>query len=169
MISGLARTKDMSSVVIVLSGAHEALSQPFFVAEFFTNSPGQYVKLQATISGLTRLVDGMYDQWDERWVSLTTCWAASSPRGHSSKRGCFKLRQIAEIAKMDKNGPKVLSKVRPKSGPKRVQNPPRRRKSPVKQANCKTREGQKRVKNGPQKRHQKSHPRNRPKNDEKPQ
>ena len=23
------------------------LSQPFFVAEFFTNSPGQYVKLQA--------------------------------------------------------------------------------------------------------------------------
>jgi F-type H+-transporting ATPase subunit beta len=35
------------------------LSQPFFVAEFFTNSPGQYVKLQATISGLTGLVDGM--------------------------------------------------------------------------------------------------------------
>ena len=66
MISGLARTKDMSSVVIVLSGAHEALSQPFFVAEFFTNSPGQYVKLQATISGLTGLVDGMYDQWEEQ-------------------------------------------------------------------------------------------------------
>jgi F0F1-type ATP synthase beta subunit len=32
--------------------------------EFFTNSPGQYVKLQATISGLTGLVDGMYDQWE---------------------------------------------------------------------------------------------------------
>jgi F-type H+/Na+-transporting ATPase subunit beta len=42
------------------------LSQPFFVAEFFTNSPGQYVKLQATISGLTGLVDGMYDQWEEQ-------------------------------------------------------------------------------------------------------
>jgi F-type H+-transporting ATPase subunit beta len=36
------------------------------VAEFFTNSPGQYVKLQATISGLTGLVDGMYDQWQEQ-------------------------------------------------------------------------------------------------------
>jgi F-type H+-transporting ATPase subunit beta len=36
------------------------LSQPFFVAEFFTNSPGQYVKLQATISGLTGLVDGRW-------------------------------------------------------------------------------------------------------------
>ena len=42
------------------------LSQPFFVAEFFTNSPGQYVKLQATISGLTGLVDGAYDQWEEQ-------------------------------------------------------------------------------------------------------
>ncbi len=42
------------------------LSQPFFVAEFFTNSPGQYVKLQATISGLTGLVDGVYDQWEEQ-------------------------------------------------------------------------------------------------------
>ena len=42
------------------------LSQPFFVAEFFTNSPGQYVKLQATISGLTDLVDGVYDQWEEQ-------------------------------------------------------------------------------------------------------
>ena len=36
---------------------------PFFVAELFTNCPGQYVKLQATISGLTGLVDGEYDQW----------------------------------------------------------------------------------------------------------
>jgi F-type H+-transporting ATPase subunit beta len=42
------------------------LSQLFFVAEFFTNSPGQYVKLQATITGLTGLVDGMYDQWEEQ-------------------------------------------------------------------------------------------------------
>ena len=42
------------------------LSQPFFVAEFFTNSPGQYVKLQATIAGLTSLVDGEYDEWEEQ-------------------------------------------------------------------------------------------------------
>jgi F-type H+-transporting ATPase subunit beta len=33
---------------------------------YFRNSPGQYVKLQATISGLTGLVDGMYDQWEEQ-------------------------------------------------------------------------------------------------------
>jgi hypothetical protein len=38
---------------------------------------------------------------------------------------------------------------------KGVQKAPPNPKSSVKQANCKTREGQKRVKNGPQKRHQK--------------
>ncbi len=42
------------------------LSQPFFVAEFFTNSPGQYVKLQETIDGLNDLVNGKYDDWDEQ-------------------------------------------------------------------------------------------------------
>jgi hypothetical protein len=45
---------------------------------------------------------------------------------------------------MDKSSSKVLSKVRPKSGPKRVKNHLRNPKSTVKQANCKTREGQKR-------------------------
>jgi hypothetical protein len=42
-----------------------------------------------------------------------------------------------------------------KGVPKRVKNHPWNPKSPTKQANSKTREGQKRVKNGPQKRHQK--------------
>ena len=37
-----------------------------FVAEFFTNSPGQYVKLDATIAGLTGLADGDYDDVDEQ-------------------------------------------------------------------------------------------------------
>ena len=37
-----------------------------FVAEFFTNSPGQYVKLDATISGLTGLAEGDYDDVDEQ-------------------------------------------------------------------------------------------------------
>jgi F0F1-type ATP synthase beta subunit len=45
--------------------------------EFFTNSPGQYVKLQATISGLTGLVDGMYDQLPHRWNSLVEFGAFS--------------------------------------------------------------------------------------------
>ena len=42
------------------------MSQPFFVAEFFTNSPGQYVSLDATVAGLTGLVNGDYDDVDEQ-------------------------------------------------------------------------------------------------------
>ena len=42
------------------------LSQPFFVAEFFTNTPGLYVTLLATVAGLTGLADGDYDDVDEQ-------------------------------------------------------------------------------------------------------
>ena len=42
------------------------LSQPFFVAEFFTNSPGKYVKINETIIGLNGLVSGQYDEWNEQ-------------------------------------------------------------------------------------------------------
>ena len=31
-----------------------------FVAEFFTNSPGQYVRLDATIDGLSGIAEGDY-------------------------------------------------------------------------------------------------------------
>lgn len=42
------------------------MSQPFFVAEFFTNCPGQYVTLDATVAGLLALVEGDYDDTDEQ-------------------------------------------------------------------------------------------------------
>ncbi|MGC1541557.1 MAG: F0F1 ATP synthase subunit beta, partial [Xanthobacteraceae bacterium] len=41
------------------------LSQPFFVAEVFTGSPGKLVDLQDTIKGFRDLVDGKYDHLPE--------------------------------------------------------------------------------------------------------
>lgn len=41
------------------------LSQPFFVAEVFTGSPGKYVTLQETIEGFKGLLDGKYDDIPE--------------------------------------------------------------------------------------------------------
>ena len=41
------------------------LSQPFFVAEVFTGSPGQLVSLEDTIKGFKGLVDGEYDHLPE--------------------------------------------------------------------------------------------------------
>jgi F-type H+/Na+-transporting ATPase subunit beta len=41
------------------------LSQPFFVAEQFTNNPGQYVKLTDTIEGFKEILDGKHDEKPE--------------------------------------------------------------------------------------------------------
>ena len=42
------------------------LSQPFFVAEVFTNSPGKYVSLSETIRGFKGILDGDYDELPEQ-------------------------------------------------------------------------------------------------------
>ncbi len=47
------------------------LSQPFFVAETFTNMPGRYVKLADTIKGFGDLIDGKYDDVPEQAFFMT--------------------------------------------------------------------------------------------------
>jgi len=42
------------------------LSQPFFVAETFTGSPGKYVHLKDTIRGFKGIIDGEYDHLPEQ-------------------------------------------------------------------------------------------------------
>jgi len=42
------------------------LSQPFFVAEIFTGSPGKYVSLEQTINGFTMVLDGDLDDLPEQ-------------------------------------------------------------------------------------------------------
>jgi F-type H+-transporting ATPase subunit beta len=41
------------------------LSQPFFVAEVFTGSPGVFVELKDTIRGFKGIIDGTYDHLPE--------------------------------------------------------------------------------------------------------
>jgi F-type H+-transporting ATPase subunit beta len=41
------------------------LSQPFFVAEVFTGTPGRYVKLEDTIKGFKEIVEGKHDDLPE--------------------------------------------------------------------------------------------------------
>ena len=42
------------------------LSQPFFVAEVFTGSPGKYVSLKDTIKGFKGIIEGEYDKLPEQ-------------------------------------------------------------------------------------------------------
>ena len=46
------------------------LSQPFTVAEVFTNAPGKYVSLKDTISGFKAILDGEYDELPEQAFSM---------------------------------------------------------------------------------------------------
>lgn len=41
------------------------LSQPFFVAEVFTGSPGKYISLEETIAGFKGILEGKYDHLPE--------------------------------------------------------------------------------------------------------
>ena len=42
------------------------LSQPNFVAEQFTGTPGQYVKLEDTIRGFDEILEGKHDDLPEQ-------------------------------------------------------------------------------------------------------
>ncbi len=78
----LQRYKDLQDIIAIL-GVEELseddkllvararkiqrfLSQPFFVAETFTGSPGKYVSLQDTIKGFKAILDGEYDKVPEQ-------------------------------------------------------------------------------------------------------
>ena len=80
--SVLQRYKDLQDIIAIL-GIEELseedrltvararkiqrfLSQPFFVAEVFTNLPGRYVKVEDTIRGFQEIVDGKHDDLPEQ-------------------------------------------------------------------------------------------------------
>jgi len=42
------------------------LSQPFFVAQEFTGTPGKYVKLEDTIRGFKEIIEGKHDDLPEQ-------------------------------------------------------------------------------------------------------
>ena len=56
------------------------LSQPFFVAEVFTGSPGKYVSLEDSIKGFNGILNGDYDDLPEQaFYMVGTCLLYTSP------------------------------------------------------------------------------------------
>jgi F-type H+-transporting ATPase subunit beta len=47
------------------------LTQPMFVAEIFTGSPGKYVKIEDTIKGFAEIIDGKHDSLPEQAFYMT--------------------------------------------------------------------------------------------------
>jgi len=57
------------------------LSQPFFVAEVFTGSPGKYVSLKDTIAGFKAILEGEYDHLPEQAFYMVGSIEEAAERG----------------------------------------------------------------------------------------
>ena len=66
-ILGMDELSDDDKIIVARARRiQKFLSQPFFVAEEFTGTPGKYVKLEDTIKGFKGLIDGEYDDLPEQ-------------------------------------------------------------------------------------------------------
>ena len=66
-ILGMDELSDEDKLVVARARKIQRfLSQPFFVAEVFTGSPGKYVSLKDTITGFKAILDGQYDHLPEQ-------------------------------------------------------------------------------------------------------
>ena len=66
-ILGIDELSDEDKLVVTRARKIERfLSQPNFVAEQFTGTPGEYVKLEDTIAGFSEILDGKHDELPEQ-------------------------------------------------------------------------------------------------------
>jgi F-type H+/Na+-transporting ATPase subunit beta len=66
-ILGIDELSDEDKLVVARARKIQRfLSQPNFVAEQFTGTPGQYVKLEDTIKGFQEIIDGKHDELPEQ-------------------------------------------------------------------------------------------------------
>ena len=66
-ILGIDELSDEDKLVVTRARKIERfLSQPNFVAEQFTGTPGEYVKLEDTIAGFGEILDGKHDELPEQ-------------------------------------------------------------------------------------------------------
>jgi F-type H+-transporting ATPase subunit beta len=66
-ILGLDELSEDDRLVVARARKIERLlSQPFFVAEVFTGSPGKYVSLEETLEGFNKVLDGDLDELPEQ-------------------------------------------------------------------------------------------------------
>jgi F-type H+/Na+-transporting ATPase subunit beta len=83
-ILGIDELSDEDKIVVARARKIERyLSQPNFVAEQFTGTPGEYVKLEDTIRGFTEILDGKHDDLPEQAFYMVGGIDAAVERGKS--------------------------------------------------------------------------------------
>src|ERR1700760_524712 len=81
-ILGIDELSDEDKLVVSRARKIERyLSQPNFVAEQFTGTPGEYVKLEDTIRGFTEILDGKHDELPEQAFYMVGTIEQAAERG----------------------------------------------------------------------------------------
>ena len=63
------------------------LSQPFHVAEVFTGTPGEYVRLEDTVRGFQEIIEGKHDDLPEQAFYMVGTIEAAVERGKAARGG----------------------------------------------------------------------------------
>jgi F-type H+/Na+-transporting ATPase subunit beta len=104
------------------------LSQPFFVAEIFTNRPGKYVPLKETIRGFGEILDGKHDDLPEQafYMVGTIDEAVEAAKGEAATRDEGKAKeQKPKAAAQTEEKPKAAAQTeeKPKAGAQTQEKP----------------------------------------------
>ena len=87
-ILGMDELSDEDKVVVQRARKIERfLSQPFFVAEQFTGTPGKYVPLDETVRGFKEIVEGKYDDLPEQAFFMVGGIEEAAEQGQDSSPG----------------------------------------------------------------------------------
>ena len=86
-ILGIEELSDEDRLVVARARKIQRfLSQPFFVAEVFTGTPGEFVKLEDTVRGFTEILDGKHDDLPEQAFYMTGTIEQAVERGRSAEK-----------------------------------------------------------------------------------
>ena len=81
-ILGIDELSDEDKLVVARARkVQRFLSQPNFVAEQFTGTPGEYVKLEDTIRGFQEIIGGKHDELPEQAFYMVGTIEAAVERG----------------------------------------------------------------------------------------
>jgi F-type H+-transporting ATPase subunit beta len=72
------------------------LSQPNFVAEQFTGTPGEYVRLEDTIKGFREIIDGKHDELPEQAFYMVGTIEQAVAKGRGEKAPEAEAEQPSE-------------------------------------------------------------------------
>jgi F-type H+-transporting ATPase subunit beta len=81
-ILGMEELSDEDKLVVQRARkVQRFLTQPFFVAEAFTGTPGKYVRLEDTIQGFAEIIEGKHDDLPEGAFYMVGTIAEAVERG----------------------------------------------------------------------------------------